>query len=114
MRAFRLTRLAWPLSAAILFVTSADAMEIRQFDKLANQDQSDYIGDLITGAEKVLNDEGKSDLAAQVKRLFTTKNPGDADVIGMVEFERNLAILRLYDAKNAKNTPMIRDLKSKM
>lgn len=93
------------LSAAMLFTSAAQAMEIRQFDKMADQDQSDYIGDLVVGAEKVLTDEGRPDLAAQVKHLFTTKNPGDADVIGMVEFETNLALVRLDDAKNAEKHP---------
>jgi len=93
------------MSAAMLLPNMVQAMEIRQFDKMANQDQSDYIGDLIIGAEKVLTDEGRPDLAAQVKHLFTTKDPGDADVIGMVEFERNLAIFRLNDAKHAEKIP---------
>jgi hypothetical protein len=99
-----LNRFAIPtliLSAATLFSGAAQAMEIRQFDKMASQDQSEYIGDLIVGAETALTGGGKADLAAQVKHLFTTKDSGDADVIGMVEFERNLAILRENDAKNA-------------
>ena len=72
---------------------------------MADQDQADYIGDLIVGAEKVLTDEGRPDLAAQVEHLFTTKNNGDADTIGMVEFEINLALVRLDDAKNAEKNP---------
>jgi hypothetical protein len=93
------------LSAAMLFASVAQAMEIRQFDKMSDQDQGDYIGDLIVGAEKVLTDDGKPELAAQVKHLFTTKNQGDLDTIGMVEFERNLALLRVNDAKNAEKHP---------
>ena len=31
-------------------------MEIRQFDKMAEQDRNEYIADLIQGAEDVLND----------------------------------------------------------
>ena len=93
------------LSAAMIFTSAAQAMEIRQFDKMAGQDQDDYIGDLIDGAEKVLTDEGKPDLAAQVKHLFTTKNPGDADTTGMVEFETNLALARVADAKRAEKDP---------
>jgi hypothetical protein len=92
-------------SASLLAANAAQAMEIRQFDKMANQDQSEYIGDLIVGAENVLIGEGRPDLAAQVKNLFTTKDAGDADVIGMVEFERNLAIFRLNDAQHAEKTP---------
>ena len=102
------------VSAAMLFSGIAQAMEIRQFDKMAGQDQNDYIVALINGAEKVLADEGRPDLAAQVEQLFTTKNNGDANTIGMAEFERNLAIVRLDDAKNAENILMIHGVKSKM
>ena len=49
------------LSAAILFANLAQAMEIRQFDKMANDDQAEYVGELIQGAEKVLTDEGRPD-----------------------------------------------------
>src|SRR5277367_4073022 len=93
------------MSAAMLLPSVVQAMEIRQFDKMAGQDQGNYIGDLIIGAEKVLTDEGRPDLAAQVKQLFTTKNPGDVDTIGMVEFERNLALFRVNDAKHAAAHP---------
>ena len=93
------------VSAAMLFSSVVQAMEIRQFDKMPDQDQADYVVALINGAEKVLTDEGRADLAAQVEHLFTTKNSGDVDVVGMVEFERNLAILRVADAKNAAAHP---------
>jgi len=93
------------LSAVMLLSGSARAMTIVQFDKMADQDQADYIGDLIVGAEKVLMDEGKPALAAQVKHLFTTKDPGDKDVIGMIEIERNLAILRVHDIQDHQKKP---------
>jgi hypothetical protein len=84
---------------------SAQAMEIRQFDKMGDRDQSEYIGNLIVGAESVLTDESKADLAAKVKYLFTAKLGNDADVIGMVEFERNLALARVADAERAAQDP---------
>jgi hypothetical protein len=93
------------MSAAMLFTSAAQAMEIRQFDKMAVQDQGDYVGLLVGGAEQVLKDEGRADLAAQVEHLFTTTDPGDAHTIGMVEFELNLALLREADAKNAVQHP---------
>ena len=89
----------------MLFTSAAQAMEIRQFDKMSVQDQGDYVGLLVGGAEQVLKDEGRADLAAQVEHLFTTTDPGDAHTIGAVEFERNLAILREADAKNAQKNP---------
>jgi hypothetical protein len=102
----RVTRfLASAFLSEAMILTSAQAMEIRQFDKMADQDQGDYIGDLIVGAENVLTGEGRADLAAQVKQLFTTKNPGDLDTIGGVEFERNLALARVADAKRAAQNP---------
>jgi hypothetical protein len=95
-------------SAAIALVSmgsTAQAMEIRQFDKMADRDQVDYLDGLITGAEKVLTDAGKPALAAQVEHLFTTKLGNDADTIGMVEFERNLAITRDDNAHHSQDQP---------
>jgi hypothetical protein len=99
------TLLAAFLSAAMLFTSAAQAMEIRQFDKMALQDQNDFIGDLVVGAQKVLIDEGRSDLAAQVQNLFAKMPAGDQISLGLNEFERNLDLLRVADAKNAAARP---------
>ena len=101
----RLPALAAIVSATLLVAGAAQAMEIRQFAKMADQDQADYIGDLIVGAEKVLTDAGKPALAAQVEHLFTTKLGNDRDTIGMVEFENNLAITREHDAHHSEEQP---------
>ena len=98
------------LAAAMLFTGSLQAMEIRQFDKMAPQDQGEFVGLLVGGAEQVLKDEGRADLAAQVEHLFTTTDPGDAHTIGMVEFERNLALARVFDAKRVEQDPNARRL----
>ena len=45
---------------------------IRQFDKMAVPDQSEYVGLLVQGAEQVLRGEDRADLAAQVDHLFTS------------------------------------------
>ncbi len=45
------------LSAAMFLTSAAQAMEIRQFDKMADQDQADYTVALINGAEKILTDQ---------------------------------------------------------
>ena len=107
MNGFKTFLTATFLSAAMLFSTAAQAMEIRQFDKMADQDQSDYIGDLIRqGAEKVLTDEGRSGSCCTGQASFYYKNPpGDADTLGMVEFETNLALARVNDAKHAAEHP---------
>ena len=92
-------------SAALLLPNMVQAMEIRKYDKMADQDQAEYVGLLVQGAEKVLTDEGKADLAAQVDKLFLTIPAGDKMSLGMTEFERNLAIARADDAKNAVEHP---------
>ena len=93
------------MSAAMLLPSMVQAMEIRQFDKMANQDQGDYIQVLVDGAQKVLIAEGRSDLANKMDQLFTEVHHGDTMSLGMIEFERNLAIVRLDDAKNAAAHP---------
>src|SRR5581483_3338115 len=96
------------LSVAMLLSSAAQAMEIRQFDKMAIPDQGDYVGLLIAGAERVLNDGGRADLAAKVVQLFTTTMPGDVHTVGNVEFQMNLARARLADAKNVAKDPNTR------
>ena len=98
------------LWAAMLVTSAAQAMEIQQFDKMAVQDQGDYVGLLVGGAEQVLRDEGRADLAAQVDHLFTTTLPGDAHTIGAVEFEKNLARAREADVKRVEKDPNARRL----
>ena len=93
------------LAATVLFTSAAQAMEIRQFDKMADRDQGEYIELLEQGAEQVLIDEGRTDLQQKVHHLFTTTLGHDEMVLGMVEFERNLALLRVDDAKNAQKNP---------
>ena len=93
------------LSAALLFPGAARAMTIQQFDKMAMPDQVEYIADLIDGAQKVLTNDGKPGMAAQVKQLFTTKNPGATGTIGMSAFETSLASLRAIDDRNVEKNP---------
>jgi len=63
------------LSAAMLFTNVAQAMDIKDYFKMANQDQGRFDQGLLTGAEKVLNDEGRADLAAQLDTLFYANRP---------------------------------------
>ena len=93
------------LVAALLFSSAAQALEIWKFDKMADYDQASYVGLLVQGAEKVLTDEGRSDLAALVNKLFLTIPAGDKMSLGMTEFERNLALLRLDDARVHEKNP---------
>lgn len=44
---------------------------------------------LFFGAQKVLTDEGRKDLADQGDKLFRETLPGSGDPLAMVEFSRN-------------------------
>jgi hypothetical protein len=101
---------ATALSAAMLLPGAVQAMTIQQFDKMADPDQSEYIAELVQGAEKVLRDDGKPDLAAQISYLFTT-NPPDGNIsIGMSDFMLTLAKARLADAQRAEKDPKAKRL----
>ncbi len=71
------------LSASLLVASAAQAMEIRQNDKMADQDQADYVQVLIDGAQKVLKDEGRGDLAGRMDQLFTEIPAGDNISLGL-------------------------------
>jgi hypothetical protein len=88
------------VSVVMLFASVAQAMEIIQFDKMAVQDQADYITVLVDGAQRVLIVEGKNDLAAQIHKLFTEVHSGDRMTLGMIAFEENLDRARLFDAES--------------
>ena len=93
------------LTATVLLSAAAQAMEIQKFDRMAAQDQGDYIVVLIEGAQKVLIASGKKDLARKVHVLFTRTLPGDQSPVGVVMFERNLARARLADLRNLQKNP---------
>jgi hypothetical protein len=93
------------LSAAILVPSATQAMTILQFDKMAVSDQGAYVVLLIEGAQKVLIDEGKNDLAEKIHRLFTEIPPGDDDPAGVTQFEMLLARTRLADLERIAKDP---------
>jgi hypothetical protein len=58
------------LSAAMLFTTGAQAMDIIQFDQMTAQDRQAFLNFLPQAAEKVLEQEGRSADAQKVHHLF--------------------------------------------
>jgi hypothetical protein len=89
------------LSAAMLLPGLAQAMEIQQFDKMALQDQGDYIRVLIDGAQNILINQGKRDDAAKVQKLFTEVPSGNKVALGLTELDRNLHLARVVDSQRA-------------
>jgi hypothetical protein len=93
------------LSAATFLSAAAQAMQVQVYERMSANDQADYTGVLIKGAEQVLIGAGRPDQATQVDKLFSTKQPGDDNTIGMVEFELNLAVVIKADADNLVKNP---------
>ena len=89
------------LSVSMLSAGPAQAMEIRQFDKMDDRDQAAYVGLLVQGAEDLLTNEDRPDLQDQMHKLFSTIPVGDKMSLGMTECERNLALARVADAERA-------------
>jgi hypothetical protein len=110
MRTLRLTRLAWPLSATMLLLTTAQAMEIQNFDKMAEDDQAEYVADLIQGSEDVLHDAGKRDQAEKLRHLFADIATGDQISPGVAESNVNLAGVRAAEVSRQKRDPKLRHL----
>lgn len=92
-------------SGVLLFAKAAQAMEIQKFDKMAFQDQKEYVIQLVEGAQKRLREEGHGDWAEKAGRLFTTKDSGGKISIGMGQFQIALARARVVDAKNVAKDP---------
>jgi hypothetical protein len=88
------------LSATVLCPRLSSAMEIQMFNDMANQDQRDYLKFLVKGAQKVLIEQGRRDLATKVDQLFHKIHPGDHQSLGEAKFEENLAFNRVFIAEN--------------
>jgi hypothetical protein len=97
--------------AAMFAATAAHAMDVQVYERMSANDQGDYTGVMVGGAEQVLAAAGRADQAAQVEKLFTTREPGDAHTLGMVEFELNLAQVNKADADNLVKNPNAKPLK---
>jgi hypothetical protein len=90
------------VSAAVMFSGTAHAMDIKDFFRMADQDQGRFDQTLLNGAEQELRGEGRPDLALQLDKLFTAA--GDEISPGMREYSLNLAdMLRAEIKREAKN-----------
>ena len=99
------------ISSTTLVAGAAPAMEITQFDRMADDDQDQYVAELVVGAQKVLRESDRRDLSLQVNKLFTElQNPGDQLSLGIATFEMNLARARLADLKRIEANPSARRL----
>jgi hypothetical protein len=77
---------------------------------MADDDQDEYVADLVVGAMRVLSDAGQGGKATQVHNLFTVRKPGNKITDGMAEFEILLAKGRVADLLRQQKDPNARPL----
>jgi len=97
-------------AAAISVSGPAQAMTIVEFDKMSDDDQNEYVADLVVGAQKVLREAGQYDLVIKVHKLFTDIHPGDKISDGMSDFAILLAKARVADDLRTQKDPNARRL----
>ena len=72
----------------------ASAMQIPLFDRMAAQDQHEYVKYLVAKAEQVLVERNQPDEAAKLEKLFSGTPPGEHVSAGEKQFQENLVFLR--------------------
>jgi hypothetical protein len=100
------------LSAAMLLTSAAQAMDIKDYFKMADQDQGRFDHSLLTGAEKLLDDEGRADLAAQLETLFTEVKPGNKLSDCMADYQANLGAMVIAEVKREARNPNLPHLQA--
>ena len=96
MNRFNKVLIAAFMSAAILFATAAQAMKLQQFDRMADQDQIDYISQLVARVHASVS----ADQRSKVDKFFKARDTGYGEgVSGMTAFELDLARLRSAELK---------------
>ena len=88
------------LLIAVFCPRAASAMEIAFYERMAIQDQRDYLKYLVKNVEGILTKQGQQALAAKVHQLFRTVPAGEKQSLGAAQFEETLASIRAYDAEN--------------
>jgi hypothetical protein len=81
------------------------AATFHQFDHMNSDAQAEFVARMLDETEKALIREGNAAAAAQMDHLFTTVLPGDHMAVGLVEYERNEARARVFDAQRAEKDP---------
>jgi hypothetical protein len=89
----------------LMVAAGVKAMPVSEFYAMTPQEAAAYKFFLFSGAEKVLRDQGRADLAATVHQLFNETGPGDQLPVGEAEFLLNLGNARFFDAERAQKDP---------
>jgi hypothetical protein len=95
------------ISAAALLAFPAKAMQLREFETMAADDQYEYVGDVVWAAMKVLKAGGKPDLAAKVHELYLQDHDSDehAATQSTLSLGKSLVQASAFDADRAAKDP---------
>ncbi len=100
------------LSAAMLFSGTVQAMDINDYFNMANQDQGRFDQTLLTGAEKLLIDEVRADLATQLDKIFTEVKPGNKLSDAMADYQARLGAMQIAEVNREVRNPNLPHLKA--
>jgi hypothetical protein len=98
--------------AAMLFSSAAQAMDINDYFNMADQDQGRFDQALLTGAEKLLIDEGRSDLADQLDKIFTEVKPGNKLSDAFAEYQARLGAMQIAEVNREVRNPNLPHLQA--
>src|SRR5665213_2969909 len=93
------------ISVFALFASISNAATFPAFDHMDSAAQAEFIADMVDRTEKALRDDGKPDLALKTGQLFAHVEPGDKMSVGLVELEKNIAVVRVVDLDRLKKDP---------
>ena len=88
--------------AALLLPSQSEALEINKYDQLSLADKTRYVQTLLEGTERLLQTQGKTDVARRMGQLFKETQPGEQMPRGMQQFGRDLIAAELYQQKSGK------------
>jgi hypothetical protein len=100
------------VSAAVMFSGTAHAMDIKDYFKMADQDQSRFDQTLLDGAKQELRHEGRPDLALQLDKLFTEIKTGNGISDGFNEYLANLEDMLKAEVKREARNPNLAHLQA--
>ena len=97
------------ISAGVLSTSAAQAMDINDYFKMADQDQGRFDNALFEGAKQLLRDEGRADLA---DRLFTEVKPGNKLSDGMADYQARLGAMAIAEVHREVRNPKLPHLQA--
>jgi hypothetical protein len=102
----KLTRAISPLILFVLFSPlAARPVSFARFDKMPLEMQPEFVATMIDVTERTLREHGETAAADKMAPPFSNVLEGDTMPLGLVELERNIDRVRLFDLEGAQKDP---------